>query len=342
MGVTRFPQLGLFSVIALALPFSAASAAFAQGTQTYSESAIYSPRQAPKGYASDKKDAKKLFPPTNASTEVTISVAAYRSGSLILDIAKDEVQVFVDDESQQITAVTKANEPVNIVLLLDMSPMGPSTDKQHELVKTIASDVIHRLQPSDSALIATLTDELKVMGEFTTDRDLLEKQVHKVSGGHGTCLFNAVGEIFTSTFRKTRTPPSALIIVTDGIDTISRKWQYDTSLIAAELLDIPVFVVYLDTFDKNDSNDRLVKAEYAVGRTYLDDLASLSGGRILLPGRVTSIGTNLLDSVLAELRGRLRVTFKRSASEKPRSMMKVRILRPGLNVFAKGSLVSQP
>jgi hypothetical protein len=157
-----------------------------------------------------------------------------------------------------------------------------------------------------------------------------------------------------------------VLILTDGVDTTSRKTKYPEALVAAEKTDATVFPIYLDTFTAaprvrvrgtnigslpwdlqqvlNSARFSLPgdsEAEYALGRLYLNDLVYLSGGRavdakLLLEGKA-KVATNIAD----ELRQQYYVTFMPvgSAYLGQRKHIKVRVDRPNLAVIARGSYV---
>jgi len=147
---------------------------------------------------------------------------------------------------------------------------------------------------------------------------------------------------------------AALVILTDGVDTTSRKASYESSLIAAEKGNMPVFPIYLDTFVPQGKNaaplnslfppvQMIGKEEYEKGRLYLTDLIRLSGGRAIFAGEVLSGKSKALDNLSSDLVSRYYVTFKLSKLDKATNAkkLKIRVNSPNLTVLAKGSYIAR-
>ena len=80
-----------------------------------------------------------------------------------------------------------------------------------------------------------------------------------------------------------------------------------------------------------------MQAEYATGLIYLNDLAATSGGRIFSSEKLAD-GTQ---SLLGELSNRYYVTITVPRTNSGSHRVLVRVSRPSLAVFARGSFVEK-
>src|ERR1035437_294130 len=228
---------------------------------SYSDSEPYSSRvfDPTSNKTTDKKKAPKKKPQVGpASTPSTgmsvpndtlvIPVAVYNNtGIYVRGLSAARFKAFINDKQAEIVSVESKNEFINIVLLLDTSP---STDAQTETIRNLALRIIERLLPEDRITVVAFNQSMKIVSGPGADRELATKALKKLRMGDGTSLYDAVWELFEKKLGNI-SGPTAKIIMTDGVDTTSRRVSYQTSLIAAEKSSIPIFPVYFDTFKTN-------------------------------------------------------------------------------------------
>jgi hypothetical protein len=198
---------------------------------------------------------------------------------------------------------------------------------------------------------------LNVRSQPTTDREATRKAISKVSMGDGTSIYSAVRFMYekilpTVPGRKT------IVLMTDGVDTTSESSTFAKSLAEVEKEDVTVYPVYVDTFGdsrrvrslQNDWIAQILRqsnipgsfplpgsseAEYKTGLIYLNDLAAASGGRIFSSEKLH----DATPSLLGELASRYYVTItvpRKNIGSRP---VRVRVNRPSLAVFARGSFL---
>jgi hypothetical protein len=151
--------------------------------------------------------------------------------------------------------------------------------------------------------------------------------------------------------------PSAIIVMTDGVDTVSRKATYESSLTVAERSRVPIFPIYFDTYAANQKGltsafSQLTgilvpppagtrgstKEDYELARYYLSDLTALSGGHAVLADQVIAGKTLSYDIIPDELRSQYLITVSPPTSQPgTRHQIRVRIDRPGLTVLSKST-----
>lgn len=353
-------RLFVFTLFAAVLLFCSNVAA--QPTNNYSESAAYTPRVFPPVKGKSEKEKKYVAGGQSSSTSpvltkpviqtMTIPVMVYDNSSLlVLGLRAPDFKAFVDDTEVEVVSVETRDAPLTIVLVLDMSP---SANEQIKAVKALASRIVDRLRATDKVMVVGFNADMKVATEPALDRKGIAKAIDRLSMGNGTSAYDTVSELFEKRFTSI-TEPTALFLISDGVDTTSRKASYVTSLIAAEKGNVPVFPIYLDTVLTAASAGQFptvfgiklppargsTKEEYELGRYYLTDLLRLSGGRAFLADEVLSGKSAALDRLPADLASRYYVTIRLPPGgiSKGPYRLKTRVNIPDVTVLAKGSYV---
>lgn len=357
----KFLTAALFLCASLS-PVSAQNAAMPLAD--YSESAAYQPREFPAKKKSKPKKEKESKDKADAATDeslpaktvdtTTVPVSVFDgSGKFVAGLKQSDFKIFADGAEQEILSVDKSDEPVNVVLLIDASP---STAYKIEEIQNYALGVVERLKPEDKVIVIQFDAELKVLSELTADRQAIVKAVRKTHFGNGTSLYDAVKKTFAK-YVSRMSARTAVVLLTDGVDTASQRSSYADSLLAAEKSDATVFPIYFDTFIQNpknplpggikfpgtfggvvNSSQGTMAAEYELGKLYLIDIAQLSGGR-------TQAIKNIVDaanvgSIGAEMRVRYQIKFRLpNPPNGQRKLITVRVNRPNLRVQARGSFI---
>jgi VWFA-related protein len=102
---------------------------------------------------------------------------------------------------------------------------------------------IDLLEPADETLVITFSDEVYVHGEFTSDRDLLERVFARLKPAPGTSLYDAALE----GIRRVASAPAeskAVVLVTDGEDSTSDAHLGDVRELARRH-EVPIFGIGL-------------------------------------------------------------------------------------------------
>lgn len=337
----------------------------------FSESQPYIPRVFENTDKSKKHKKKKNLPPEDlqtaqppseklsANTTITLPVSVFDTHvRFITGLQKSAFKVFVNDKECVVDAVETKDQPLNIILLMDTSP---SAFFQNNDLQNYALAVVNQLRPQDRMMVLQFNEKIKALTEFTKDHEVLVKAIDKAQIGDGTALYNTIQDVFAKLV-PTLTGRTALIILTDGVDTISKRSSYAESLATAEKSEVTIFPIYFDTFELQNKNmaalvNRIpalastpfgqapgsAKAEYDLGRLYLHDLVMLSGGRAILAKEVAKGQKASLPNITTELALQYHLTFRlpEPTNIGERKQIKVRIDRPGLAVLTRGSYVAR-
>jgi len=338
---------------------------------TYSESAEYKPRvvATPKKgrkKKSDEKDKAATVPISNITSDkivagditVTIPVSVLdRSGAAVGGVRNDEVSVFVDGVEVPVVGFEQDKEPVTMVLILDSSP---SAAMRFKTMQEQASKLVGALPSNMKVMVVDFNVRLDVLSQPTTNRTEILAAIANAKMGDGTSIYSAVRFMFEKILPQVP-GRKVVVMMTDGVDTTSKNSTFERSLAEVEKDAVTIYPIYFDT--KNDhsrlgnrTDDWIVQLlrqngmlntgvnlpgsseeEYKKGLFYLNDLAGASGGRLFSSEKLDA-GTR---SLLGELANRYYVTItvpRKNLGSRP---VRVRVNRPNLAVFARGSFVEK-
>lgn len=278
---------------------------------------------------------------------VTIPVSVFdRNGLYIPGIKQDEFVIFEDEKEQEIAYFGTSEKPFTVVLLLDTSP---STEYKIEEIQQAAIAFVDQLKAQDKVMVVEFDGNTHVLTEPTGNRQAIYKAIKRADFGGGTSLYDAVD--FTLAKRLNGIQGrKAIVLFTDGVDTASSKSNYDTTLALAEESDSLIFPIYYNTYEKTRAGQSGVwgppapgttAREYAVGKRYLDELASYTGGRVFQPESTPGGLQNAFEGIAEELRRQYNIGYIPKTDGKPgqRKQIKVRVNRPNLVLRARDSYI---
>jgi Ca-activated chloride channel family protein len=249
------------------------------------------------------------------SVDVTVQDS---SGNTIKDLPAGAFEVYENGVRQTIRYFLPVSTLYDILLLFDRS--GSTQDKWPLMQRAVAG-FITNLRPQDRIAIATFDADFQVQQQWTADRKsalLTLPQLLQASRIGETNFYDAVLQGLRREFRKER-GRRALVVLTDGRDTSffkdvvnrnrvldsGQERPFQTVLKAARTERIPIYVIAFNT-DKNlqpnisggDEYRRLrtlfpesdvPKRYLAAVRQRMEQLAEVSGGRVLFPEALEDI-----------------------------------------------------
>lgn len=162
--------------------------------------------------------------PGEVVTEVTPQVMRVnasvtdRNGRAIPGMRDADFSVYEDGNRRNIVNVTPANEPFNLVLLLDVSG---SVEERIDFIRKAARDFLRTASPQDRISIISFHDDIKIISEFTKDRGLLSQKLDELDAGGATALYDALGYTLVQTLKPLRGERTAVVVMSDGDDNKS-------------------------------------------------------------------------------------------------------------------------
>src|SRR5688572_18094290 len=106
---------------------------------------------------------------------------ADQKGRPILNLDKNNFEIFEDGVKQEISRFEPSQAPFSVVLILDMSG---STIGFRQVIKQSAVRFVDAIGPDDRVAVIEFYDKINVRNDFTTDRSIVMHSI-QVSNGLG-------------------------------------------------------------------------------------------------------------------------------------------------------------
>jgi VWFA-related protein len=260
-----------------------------------------------------------------------------RNGRAIGGMRESDFTVWENGIERRVTNVAPANEPFNLVLLLDVSG---SVQERMDFIRKAARDFLRTTSPQDRISIISFRDDVQVISDFSTDRAMLSRKVDEIDAGGGTALYDALGYVLSEPLRKLRGERTAIVVMSDGDD--NKSFLPFPAILEALLesgalvypLYVPSGLIPESSVPKPEITIDPLRTRYLTLTTRAEDegrkLAAASGG-IYYPIRRMEDLQKAYDDVVAQLRSAYTITYaSNSVSSSPR--VRVRTNRDGASV----------
>ncbi|HEV2836138.1 MAG TPA: VWA domain-containing protein [Pyrinomonadaceae bacterium] len=260
-----------------------------------------------------------------------------RNGRAISGMRETDFTVWENGIERRVTNVAPANEPFNLVLLLDVSG---SVQERMDFIRKAARDFLRTASPQDRISILSFRDDIQVISDFSTDRQMLSRKLDEIDAGGGTALYDALGYVLSEPLRRLRGERTAIVVMSDGDDNKSFL-PFPAILEALSESGALVYPLYVpsglipeSSVPKPEITIDPLRTRYLTLTTRAEDegrkLASASGG-IYYPIRRLEDLQKAYDDVVAQLRSAYTITYaSNSVSAQPR--VRVRTNRDGASV----------
>lgn len=155
-----------------------------------------------------------------ASYEVKVYLSVLdSSGISVKDLKPQDFSVIEDSQPMAVKTVEPANEPINLVMVLDTS--GSMAGPAISSAKDAANNFLLGLDAEDQVAVLSFDTTVSTVTDFTKDRQYAGRQIASIEArpGAGTCLYDAAYQAVQSI---ASLPPGrrAVILFTDGVDEV--------------------------------------------------------------------------------------------------------------------------
>ncbi len=300
---------------------------------------------------------------------VTMPVSVIdREGRFISGLKQNDFRIFENGVEQKVGFFQSVEQPFTVILMIDVSP---STAFKIDEIQEGAIAFVNQLRPADRVMVISFDETVHVLSRPTNDRRTLRNAINQARFGDGTSIYDAVDYVMK------RELPSiqgrkAVVIFTDGVDTTSRRSNYQSSIANVEEVDALFYPIRYNTQRNyggggggNRGNRRSggvddwigiilgggnvqmrggsagsSPGEYATGLRYLETLAQNSGGR-----KFETDTTYNLEAAFAGIAEELRRQYSlgyypdKAGQTGERRQIKVRVMRPNVIVKAKNTYI---
>ena len=260
-----------------------------------------------------------------------------RNGRAISGMRESDFTVWENGIERRVMNVSPANEPFNLVLLLDVSG---SVEERMDFIRKAARDFLRTASPQDRISIISFRDDIQVISDFSTDRQMLSRKLDEIDAGGGTALYDALGYVLSEPVRRLRGERTAIVVMSDGDDNKSFL-PFPAILEALSESGALVYPLYVPSglipegsVPKPEITIDPLRTRYLTLTTRAEEegrkLALASGGVYYPIHRLEDL-QKAYDDVVAQLRSAYTITYaSNSASASPR--VRVRTNRDGASV----------
>lgn len=260
-----------------------------------------------------------------------------RNGRAIGGMRESDFTVWENGIERRVTNVAPANEPFNLVLLLDVSG---SVEERMDFIRKAARDFLRTTSPQDRISIISFRDDIQIISDFSTDRQMLSKKLDEIDAGGGTALYDALGYVLAEPLKRLRGERTAIVVMSDGDDNKSFL-PFPAILEALTESGALVYPLYVpsglipeSSVPKPEITIDPLRTRYLTLTTRAEEegrkLAAASGG-VYYPIKRLEDLQKAYDDVVAQLRSAYTITYaSNSVSSTPR--VRVRTNRDGASV----------
>jgi len=266
-----------------------------------------------------------------------------RDRKFIPTLRREDFRVFEDGVEQQIASFAPVDRPFDVALVIDNSR---STAFELRYIKQAAIAFVTKMRPNDRAAIIAVSDNPGASIILTNDRQSLIQSIEKIRLAGATRLYDAVDFALNQTLVSAQ-GRKAVILLTDGVDTGSRKATYENNLSDIVSSGVQMYAVQFSTSEAAfNQASRIRRAppegsgfsrvDYQTADAYLHQVAELTG-TTLFPAASLSDLDAAVANISEELHNEYTIGFYPRSAGKPGEVrrLEVRVNQPWLNVRAR-------
>jgi len=165
-----------------------------------------------------------------------------RDGKFVPFLTKRDFRLYEDGVEQEIESFNSVETPFHVALVLDTSN---STMFKMEEIQDAALAFIKQLRRDDQVMIVSFDGRVRFHCDFTTDYDEMRRAIYETRTGGSTKLYEAVDKVVDR--MESIQGRKAIVLFTDGVDTSSRRANYQNTIEKVEESGALVYPIKYDT-----------------------------------------------------------------------------------------------
>jgi Ca-activated chloride channel homolog len=285
-------------------------------------------------------------------------VVTDRQGVRVLDLHKDDFEVYEDGVPQEIAGFGVTDEPVSVALAIDTSG---SVEDQLARMQNEAIHFVNLLHPDDSVAIMSFSQDVQLLEDWSISRRRNERGIKETRHGSCTKVYEAVWLALEEVLKPVQ-ERTALVLFTDGDDTASQKASQKETIELAKESRAAIYSVYFRPHAQFLSGINVggipgsgrppITTPPAIpqgggggcggsgfpsgGRGYLNELADYTGGKVFDASRMEDLGP-AFEQVAKELSSQYSLGYYASNTKRDGKFRRVdiKVKRAGLSARTK-------
>ncbi len=219
----------------------------------------------------EEPDGKPISVKTDLVT-LTLTVTDLY-GRYVSGLDKKAFTILDNNQEQEITFFSDSDAPISIGILFDVS--GSMSREKIGKSRKALEKFINTSHPSDEYFLIAFNNRAQLLLDRTRDGDAVLQKLTLVETKGNTALYDACYLGVERVTRGTR-QKKALLIISDGQDNSSR---YNFGEVRRLMKESDVVVYAVGVLDGRDAGSM----EGMQGQAFLDELASVTGGKSFYP-----------------------------------------------------------
>jgi Ca-activated chloride channel family protein len=199
-----------------------------------------------------------------------------KRGFPVIDLTKDDFQVYEDGKLQTIRYFTREPlPPLRIGLILDTSnAMRAQLDFEKEAASEFVYNMLQSRSGNNLIFLQTFDVESSVIQDFTNDSDLLNEKIRKLKAGGGKALYDAIFYACREKMLKSGPPEEmrrVLVVISDGLDYHSQH-SLEETISMAHRAETAIYTIANSTYGFDNPGDKILR-----------EIAQQTGGAAFFP-----------------------------------------------------------
>ncbi len=172
-----------------------------------------------------------------------------RNGRFVSGLQQRDFKIFENNIEQEVGFFARVETPFTVVLMIDVSP---STQYKINEIQDAAILFVNQLRREDKVMVISFDERVNILSRATNDRNVLTRAIQQARFGDGTSLYDAVDQVINRELsyidgRK------AVVLFTDGVDTTSRRSNYQSTVRQTEEVEALFYPIRYDTYSGYNS-----------------------------------------------------------------------------------------
>jgi Ca-activated chloride channel family protein len=204
---------------------------------------------------------------------VSLNVTVMEGSKYVNDLNEADFEVYEDGARQTLTFFSKVQQPIALAILLDTSA---SMNERLATAQEAAIGFARRMRTDDIMEVVDFDSQVRILQDFTNNKELLEKAIRGTDVNGSTSLYNAIyislkhlKKIKASSAEEIRR--QAIVVLSDGDDTSSIV-PYEEVLDLAKRSETAIYAVGLRPVG-------VYRSEFKEAEFTLKQLSQETGGR---------------------------------------------------------------
>jgi len=194
---------------------------------------------------------------------------------LVTNLDRPAFTAFENGVPQATTSFHREDVPVAMGIVIDNS--GSMREKRDKVNQAVFN-LIRASNPNDETFVVNFSQDSYLDQDFTSDRDLLQEALQKVSAQGSTALYDAIVASAVHLQNNTRVERKVLLVITDGRDNASQEMLQEAMRHLQQENGPTIYAIGL-------LGDELRQADTGA----LQSLAEVTGGVAFFPKRLDEV-----------------------------------------------------